>query len=164
MRGNRSYSTHRKLKCDGLSQCFLTFFGFVHPLPSTAAFPFTPLRMYLLRDNNHLTAAFYCWVWFFVHDLHPLSSSFKDSRIRISCQGMGSYESNKCSHPMYFNERRHRTSKLQTQWTLGCDSKHVLAVDDSWRHFRLLNSIFFENWLCSWSRKKQSYFTIGSIF
>jgi len=27
-----------------------------------------------------------------------------NSRIRVNCQKMGSYESNKCSHPMYFNE------------------------------------------------------------
>jgi len=29
---------------------------------------------------------------------------------------MGGWESSKCSHPMYFHERRHRTWKLRAQW------------------------------------------------
>jgi len=45
----------------------------------------------------------------FVQDLLKLSKSFKDSRIRINYNEMGSYESDKCSRLMYFNERRHRT-------------------------------------------------------
>ena len=45
----------------------------------------------------------------FVHDLLKLSHSSKDNHNRINSQEMQSYESNKCSHPMYFTERRHKT-------------------------------------------------------
>jgi len=63
----------------------------------------------------------------FVQHLLKLSDSSKGSLIRINCQEMGIYRSNKCSHPMYFNERRHRTWKLRPQWesyTKPCHCRH----------------------------------------
>jgi len=52
----------------------------------------------------------------FVQDLRKLSNSFKGSWIRINSLEMRSYESSKCSHPIYFNERRRRIWKLRVQW------------------------------------------------
>jgi len=37
---------------------------------------------------------------FYKKSTYKLSDSFKTSRIRVNCQEMRSYESNKCSHPV----------------------------------------------------------------
>jgi len=44
----------------------------------------------------------------FAQDVYKRSNSSKDSRISINCQETRTYESKKCNHPMYFNERQHR--------------------------------------------------------
>jgi len=77
-------------------------------LVATPALGLTP---HVPFDNNNLTTVHTLLLLslIFVQDLFKLNNPFKGSRIRIDCQEMGSYESNKCGHPMYFNERRHRT-------------------------------------------------------
>jgi len=68
---------------------------FRSPLPSIAAFPFTPERMHVPCDNNKLTVANTVLLsLIFVQYLLKLSNSFKDSRIRINCREMGSYKNN----------------------------------------------------------------------
>jgi len=45
----------------------------------------------------------------------------------MNCQEMGSYGSNKCNHPMYCNERQHRTWKLRGQWESNSSNASATA-------------------------------------
>jgi len=79
-----------------VAQCLLTFFGFVHPCCR------------LLHSHSlycecmaYVTVMTWLYTTLLLSDPHKLGNSFKKSRIRINCQEMGSYEENKCRHPIF---------------------------------------------------------------